>query len=136
MESSMGKKDYGNILTTVIFSIFILAGLWTWENRGFLFGYFPHTSHYELTEGYYDHSVRRSEEAAVIVKKPDGTGNCRGYVAAGIGERIGDTLIVAYSADTRPHVARIKPVISPSWLIAAIAVIIGNITAVYKKYRE
>ena len=51
MESSMGKKDYGNILTTVIFSIFILAGLWTWENRGFLFGYFPHTSHYELTEG-------------------------------------------------------------------------------------
>ena len=43
----MGKKDYGNILTTVIFSIFILAGLWTWENRGFLFGYFPHTSHVE-----------------------------------------------------------------------------------------
>lgn len=94
------------------------------------------STHYELTEGYYDHSVRGSEEAAVIVKKPDGTGNCRGYVAAGIGERIGDTLIVAYSADTRPHVARIKPVISPSWLIAAIAVIIGNITAVYKKYRE
>ena len=78
----MGKKDYGEILTTIIFIIFILAGLWTWDNRSFLFGYFPHASHYELTEGYYGHSVRRSEEAAVIVKKPDGTGDCLGYVAA------------------------------------------------------
>lgn len=128
------KRIRNAIIKNILVSILLLLLLFLVDNRSYLFTYLPYRFAYEQREAYIQPSHLRHNYMKVAVME-QGEVIAVDTVKHACGETADSLITVGYASKRKPSVVRCSPVVTGGQISVLIALILGNLTFIWKIHR-